>query len=295
MEVTLDKEKKGLFSRRKRNLLLIGLPVSFWLVLVVVIPVTLMFFMSFQSVEGYEIIKIITFKNYFEFFRKQVYWRLLLKSFRMAFTVSATAILICYPLAYFIARKINKYRRLLFMLIVTPLWVSYLVRIIAWRNILGNKGIINLLLIKLGIIEKPLEIFLYNQFAVIITLTYIAIPFVFIPLYTALEKIPNNLIDASKDLGASEMRIIAHIILPLSLPGLLTGFMLSFIIALGDYIIPRELGGTGGVMYGNIVWSQFGLIFDWPLGSALGFILFLIAAIVLSLSRKFGATEGVYF
>ena len=213
----------------------------------------------------------------------------------MAFIVSATAIAICYPLAYFISRKIRKFKRLLFMLIITPLWVSYLIRIIAWRSILGNKGIINIILLKLGIIEEPLKIFLYNQFAVIITLIYMAIPFVFIPLYTSLEKIPNNLIDASRDLGASEIRVIAHVIFPLSMPGLLTGFMLSFIIALGDYIIPREVGGTGGIMYGNIVWSQFGLIYDWPLGSALGFILFIIAAIILALSRKFGSREGVFF
>jgi spermidine/putrescine transport system permease protein len=172
--------------------------------------------------------------------------------------------------------------------------VSYLIRIIAWRTILGNKGLLNLVLIKLGIIHEPLRLFLYNQFAVIITLAYIAIPFVFIPLYTALEKIPKNLIDASIDLGANEFKTLLRIIIPLSSPGLITGFMLSFIIALGDYIIPQQIGGSGGIMYGNIVWSQFGIISNWYLGSALGFILFAMAAVIIGVVRKFGSKEGVY-
>lgn len=273
---------------------ILGIPITVWLILIVLTPVFLMFVMSFKQKSGYEILNVFTFSNYLEFFKNETYWKLLLKSFRMAFIVSLVAIITGYPLAYFISRRLAKFRNFFYMLIITPLWVSYLVRIIAWRTILGNRGLINTALINMGIIKEPLSIFLYNQVSVVITLTYIAIPFVFIPLYTSLEKIPNNLIDAARDLGANEVKTFINVIFPLSLPGLVTGFMLSFIIALGDYIIPSQLGGNTGIMYGNVVWAQFGGAFNWPFGSALGFILFFIAAIVLVIAQIFGSKEGIF-
>jgi spermidine/putrescine transport system permease protein len=272
----------------------IGIPIGLWIIVLVVIPVLIMFSMSFRVKLGPQLVSPLSFGNYLEFFRKPIYWKLFLKSFRISLMVSIVAIVTSYPLAYFISRKLRRFRNLLFMLIITPLWVSYLIRIIAWRTILGNKGLFNMVLIKLGIIDEPLRLFLYNQFAVIVTLAYIAIPFVFIPLYTALEKIPKNLIDASIDLGANEFKTLLRIIIPLSSPGLITGFMLSFIIALGDYIIPQQIGGSGGIMYGNIVWSQFGIISNWYLGAALGFILFAMAAVIIGMVRRFGSKEGVY-
>ncbi|GAI81857.1 unnamed protein product, partial [marine sediment metagenome] len=233
--------------KRKRKTLsnsqiLMMLLISVWLLTVVIIPVATMLNMSFKQVEGFVLKDVFTVNNYLKFFKVEMYWRLFLKSFRMAFIVSIVAIIISYPLTYFVARRMKKFKNILFMLIIVPLWVSYLIRIIALRSILGNRGFLNVFLMQVGIIKEPLEIFLYNQFAVIITLIYIAIPFVSIPLYTALEKIPDALISASRDLGASGARTFIHVILPLSRPGLVTGFMLSFIIALGDYIIPKELG-----------------------------------------------------
>lgn len=281
-------------ERTKLGTLLLGVPVILWLLIIVIIPVILMLIMSFKIKSGYEIANIFTFQNYLAFFENSSYWRILLKSFRMAFIVSFTAIIVSYPLAFFISRVLKKGRSFLFMLIIIPLWVSYLVRIIAWRTILGNGGLLNNLLMNLHITKQPLSIFLYNNFSVILTLTYIAIPFVFIPLYTALEKIPNNLVEAAKDLGANDFHVFKSIILPLSAPGLVTGFMLSFILALGDYIIPQQLGGSTGLMFGNIVWSQFGFVSNWPLGSALGFILFTIAAVILAITQKFSGEEGVY-
>jgi spermidine/putrescine transport system permease protein len=273
--------------------LIISTPIIIWLIFIVLIPIILMFIMSLRLKSGYDILNIFTLKNYLEFFKNDVYWKMLLKSFKMAFYVSIVAIIISYPLAYFISRHVKFSKNLFYMLIIIPLWVSYLVRLVAWRAILGNKGLINTILIKVGLIHVPLRFFLYNQFAVIIALTYIAIPFVFIPVYTALEKIPKNLLDASKDLGANEVQTFKRIILPLSMPGLLSGFMLSFVIALSDYIIPQQLGGSGGLMYGNIVWSQFGTVNNWPQGSALGFILFFVASIILIVSQRVGSSKGV--
>jgi spermidine/putrescine transport system permease protein len=288
--------RKSETSRRGLSLrsYFMGIPIGVWMIVVVIIPVLIMFSMSFRVKLGPQRVSPFSLGNYVEFFMKPIFWKLFLKSFRISIMVSVVAIVASYPLAYFISRKVKKNRNLLFMLIITPLWVSYLIRIIAWRTILGNKGLLNLVLMKIGVIREPVPLFLYNQFAVIVTLAYIAIPFVFIPLYTALEKIPNNLIDASIDLGANEVKTFLRIILPLSSPGLITGFMLSFIIALGDYIIPQQIGGSGGIMYGNIVWSQFGIISNWYLGSALGFILFAVAAVIISIVRRFGSKEGVY-
>ncbi|MCK5568871.1 MAG: ABC transporter permease [Spirochaetes bacterium] len=269
-----------------------GIPIVVWLLFLVVVPLVFTFTMSFYSSEGLEIEKTLTLKNYKLFFTDTIYPRILFKSFRLALSVSIISIVMAYPLAYMVSFKMIRGRNLLFMMCIIPLWVSYLVRIIAWRSILGNRGVINSILMAIGITKGPLEFFLYNKFAIAITLTYICIPFVFIPVYTALEKIPKNIINAANDLGANEFHSFLNVVLPLSLPGLITGFIFSFIIALGDYIIPQQLGGTQGIMFGNLIYSQFGFAFNWPFGAALGFILFVISVIILGLTAKFGSTEG---
>ncbi len=269
-----------------------GIPIVVWLLFLVVVPLVFTFTMSFYSSEGLEIEKTLTLKNYKLFFTDTIYPRILFKSFRLALSVSIISIVMAYPLAYMVSFKMIRGRNLLFMMCIIPLWVSYLVRIIAWRSILGNRGVINSILMAIGITKGPLEFFLYNKFAIAITLTYICIPFVFIPVYTALEKIPKNIINAANDLGANEFHSFLNVVLPLSLPGLVTGFIFSFIIALGDYIIPQQLGGTQGIMFGNLIYSQFGFAFNWPFGAALGFILFVISVIILGLTAKFGSTEG---
>jgi spermidine/putrescine transport system permease protein len=255
-------------------------------------PLAYTFLMSFYSTDGMVIIRGFTLKNYARFFSEPIYFSVLLKSMVLSLVIAVLAILTSYPLAYLVSFRLRRGKQLLFMLSVIPLWVSYLVRIIAWRTILGNKGVLNSFLLGIGLIREPLSFLLYNRFAVAITLTYICIPFVFIPVYTALEKIPRNILEASSDLGAGELRTFLNVVLPLSLPGLVTGFIFAFIIALGDYIIPLQLGGTQGIMFGNLIWSQFGFAFNWPLGAALGFILFAIAVAILTLTSRFGTTEG---
>lgn len=269
-----------------------GIPIVVWLLFLVVVPLVFTFTMSFYSSEGLEIEKTLTLKNYKLFFTDTIYPRILFKSLRLALSVSIISIAMAYPLAYMVSFKMIRGRNFLFMMCIIPLWVSYLVRIIAWRSILGNRGVINSILMAIGITKGPLEFFLYNKFAIAITLTYICIPFVFIPVYTALEKIPKNIINAANDLGANEFHSFLNVVLPLSLPGLITGFIFSFIIALGDYIIPLQLGGTQGIMFGNLIYSQFGFAFNWPFGAALGFILFVISVTILGLTAKFGSTEG---
>jgi len=269
-----------------------GIPVTVWMLALVIGPLAFTFLMSFWSTDGMQITATWTLKNYALFFTDPLYASVLAKSVLLALAIAVLAILAAYPLAYLVSFRIRRGKQLLFMLSIIPLWVSYLVRIIAWRTILGNKGVINSALLAIGAIKEPLTFLLYNRFAIAITLTYICIPFVFIPVYTALEKIPRNLLEASSDLGAGELRTFLTVVVPLSLPGLVTGFIFAFIIALGDYIIPIQLGGTQGIMYGNLIWNQFGFAFNWPLGAALGFILFGIAVAVLTATSRFGTTEG---
>ena len=269
-----------------------GIPITVWMLALVVIPLGYTFVMSFYSVANMQIVKVFTAKNYLLFFTDPMYSAILLKSMLVSLVIAIIAIFAAYPLAYMVSFRVRRGKQLLFMLSIIPLWVSYLVRIIAWRTILGNKGVINSALLALGLIQEPLSFLLYNRFAIAITLTYICIPFVFIPVYTALEKIPRNILEASNDLGANELRSFVNIVLPLSLPGLVTGFIFAFIIALGDYIIPIQLGGTQGMMFGNLIWSQFGFAFNWPFGAALGFILLAISVAILTLTSRFGSTEG---
>jgi spermidine/putrescine transport system permease protein len=272
--------------------LLRGMPITIWLFVLVIGPLAYTFIMSFYSTDGMVIIPGFSLKNYLRFFTDPIFSSTLLKSMAVSLAIAVLSILTAYPLAYLVSFRLRRGKQLLFMLSVIPLWVSYLVRIIAWRTILGNKGVLNSFLLAIGVIREPLSFLLYNRFAIAITLTYICIPFVFIPVYTALEKIPRNLLEASSDLGAGELRTFLNVVFPLSLPGLVTGFIFAFIIALGDYIIPLQLGGTQGIMFGNLIWSQFGFAFNWPLGAALGFILFGIAVAILTLTSRFGTTEG---
>ncbi|HTZ52224.1 MAG TPA: ABC transporter permease [Spirochaetia bacterium] len=269
-----------------------GIPMTVWMLLLVVIPLGYTFVTSFFQVDGLQIAARPTLKNYALFFTDPMYPGILLKSMLISLAIAVIAILAGYPLAYMVSFRVSRGRQVLFMLSIIPLWVSYLVRIIAWRTILGNKGVINSALEAAGIIREPLSFLLYNRFAIAVTLTYICIPFVFIPVYTALEKIPRNLLEASSDLGAGELRTFTSVVLPLSLPGLVTGFIFAFIIALGDYIIPQQLGGTQGIMFGNLIWSQFGFAFNWPFGAALSFILLAITVTILRLTSRFGSTEG---
>lgn len=272
--------------------LLPGVPMTVWMLLLVVVPLGYTFVTSFFQVEGLQIAAKVTLKNYALFFTDSMYSGILLKSMLISLAIALLAVLAGYPLAYMLSFRVRRGRQVLFMLSIIPLWVSYLVRIIAWRTILGNKGVINSVLVASGLIREPLSFLLYNRFAIAVTLTYICIPFVFIPVYTALEKIPRNILEASSDLGAGEARTFISIVLPLSLPGLVTGFIFAFIIALGDYIIPQQLGGTQGIMFGNLIWSQFGFAFNWPFGAALSFILLAITVTILGLTSRFGSTEG---
>ena len=175
-------------------------------------------------------------------------------------------------------------RYLLLLLAVVPLFMSYIVKLYTLRSMLGLNGLVNQMLLGLGILEKPSQIFLFNQRAVLITMAVIYLPFVILPIFLALERIPRSLLQASLDLGAGGWDTFRRIVLPLSLPGTIAGALFAFVLALGDFITPQMVGGTTGFTIGRVIFSQFGLAYNWPFGAAMAAILFLtaLAGIVLA-------------
>jgi spermidine/putrescine transport system permease protein len=270
----------------------IGIPIVLWLVLLIVGPILIMFLDSFYLKAGYTIQHTLSAKNYLEFVQKSIYIPIFVKTIIMAFSVGLVSVILSYPVAYLIARKVTRFRNQLYMLVIVPLWVSYLVRIVAWKTILGRDGVINTLLMSVHVIKEPISALIYSPLAIYIALSYIALPFAFISIYASLDKIPRNLINAAHDLGADGPRTFLEVILPLSMPGVLNGFTMAFVTALGDYIIPAQLGGPNGIMFGNLIVSQFGYTYNWPLGSALGFILFTVTIAIILVSNRYGSREG---
>ena len=198
-------------------------------------------------------------------------------------------VLLAYPLAYFIAFHVKKNKMIWIILVTIPFWTSYLLRVFSWKVILGYNGVINSGLMSLGIIAEPLEFLLYNPIAVVITLAHAWAAVAILPIYVSLEKIDRSLIEASRDLGESAFMTFIRVTLPLSLPGVIAASLLVFIPTVGDYVTPSLVGGTRGIMIGNIIQSMFGKALNWPLGAALSIISMITVTLVVCL--LLGATQ----
>ncbi len=261
---------------------------AIWWGTVLLIPYTLMFVHSFYSTQFPFFVADFQFGNYLKIITDSQYFLVIGRSLKIAFLVSLAAFALSYPLTYFIVFKVRspRLRMALYVATIVPLWVSYLLRAYTWKTILGTEGILNSLLIWMGIIDEPIQLFLYNQFAMVITMAYIYTPFMVMPLYASLEKIPKNLIEASKDLGVGPLRTFLRITLPLSVPGLLAGFTFTFCLSGGDFISPLLVGGPYSNMIANVVATQFGIAMNWPLGSALSMVMLLIVLVIISLSDR---------
>ena len=204
---------------------------------------------------------------------------------RIAGGVTLLSLLLGYPVAYYMSFHAGVRKDLLYQLVIVPLWVSYLVRGYAWKVILGSEGVLNGFLQYLHFIHEPVSFFLYSPFAVVLMLTHIYTPFVFLPLYASLEHIPRNLIEASYDLGASPRATFFRVVLPLSLPGLLAGATFAFVLTLGDFLAPQLVGGPSSIMIANIVQSLFGTAYNWPLGAAISVLILVLTISLLFLAE----------
>ena len=262
---------------------------AIWWGLVLLIPYITIFVISFYSRKFPFHIPDFQFGNYATLLIDPQYYQVLFRSLKISFFVSVVAFCLSYPLTYFLAFKVRsrRLRLMLYVATIIPLWVSYLLRAYTWKTILGTEGVLNSFLLWLGLIDEPLQLFLYNQFAMVITMAYIFTPFMVMPLFAALEKIPRSLIEASKDLGVGRLGTFLRITLPLSVPGILAGFTFTFCLSAGDFISPLLVGGPYSNMIANVIATQFGIANNWPLGSALSMVMLFLVLGIITLSDKF--------
>lgn len=256
-------------------------PPFLYLFFFLLLPYSSIFQNSFWRKELYTIATDFNWDNYIRIWDNPLYRHVILNSLQIAAIVTMCANLIGYPLAYFLVFVAQRHRMLLYLLVIAPLWTSFLLRTFIWKLILGRSGVINGVLQYLGIVDEPVTVFLYNKFSVCLTLTYIFIPFIALPVYTALEKIPREYIEASMDLGANRRQTFVRIILPLSMPGVIAGSIFTFCLSFGDFVTPTLLGGPSGIMIGNVIIGQFGAAFDWPFGSALAVVILVVVLTVI--------------
>jgi len=245
------------------------------------LPIFTLVVYSFWTQDYVHIDKTFTLKNYETFFEKPMYSSLLLRSIWMSATVTVITILLAYPVAYFLAFKVKKNIMTWLIIINLPFWTSYLLRVLAWKIMLGNSGVINSTLLNLGFIQGPLEFLLYSKFAVILTLVHAWAAFAILPIYLSLSKIDGSLLEAAADLGESPVRTFFRVTLPLSMPGVIAAAVIEFIPTVGDYITPMMVGGPKGVMFSWFIAGQFGEANNQPLGSALTIIMMLTITVIV--------------
>jgi spermidine/putrescine transport system permease protein len=249
--------------------------------LTVVAPILAFLVLSLFRVEENQIVREVGLGNYAEVFGNATYRNTFIGSLWLSAQVALFSLLAGYPVAWFVWRRRGRVRNLLLLLTVLPLFMSYIVKLYTLRAVLGLNGLLNQALVGIGLLDAPSKAFLYKQQAVLITMTVIYLPFVILPVYISLERIPHRLLEASTDLGASALRTFRHVVLPLALPGTVAGVLFAFILAMGDFVTPQMVGGTSGFTFGRLIWSQFGLAYNWPLGAAMAAVLFATALLVI--------------
>ena len=210
--------------------------------------------------------------NYQIFFEKPHYLRVLWRSVAVSSMVAAVTVLLAYPAAYFIAIHVQRNKIVWLILITLPFWTSYLLRVFAWKLILGYNGVVNSTLLWLGLIDQPLDFLLYNINAVVLTLAHAWAAFAILPLFVSLQKIDKSLIEAAHDLGEGPVAVFCRVTLPLSMPGIVAATLLVFIPTVGDYVTPKLVGGPNGLMIGSLIQLAFGRLDNWPLGAAISVI-----------------------
>jgi spermidine/putrescine transport system permease protein len=242
------------------------------MVVALVFPVLLLIGRSFVIETGAQDEWILSLENYQTFFQKSHYLRVLWRSVLVSSMVAGVTVLLAYPAAYFIAFHVQRNKMVWLILITLPFWTSYLLRVFAWKLILGFNGVVNSSLQWLGLIDQPLEFLLYNINAVVLTLAHAWAAFAILPIFVSLQKIDKSLIEAAHDLGEGPIATFFRVTLPLSMPGVVAATLLVFIPTVGDYVTPKLVGGPNGLMIGSLIQMAFGRLDNWPLGAAISVI-----------------------
>ncbi len=275
-------------ENRRRFASLIG-PPSFYLFLFFLMPLGVMFIYSFRAGISGVAHDTFTLANYQSFLKNSNFHRLLWQSAGVSFIVSIISNLLAYPVAYYLVFRAGPNRVTLMTLLIIPTWTSYLLRIFSWKLILGSNGVLNSLLLLLGLVEKTSPILIYSRGAVIVTLIYVWVPFVALPIFAALERIDKNLLEAAADLGCRPWEAFLRVTLPLSMPGILAGFFFALIPTLGEFVTPLLVGGASGSMYGNLIQDQFMRALNWPMGSVMSLAMLLAVLLLVSILSRLGS------
>jgi spermidine/putrescine transport system permease protein len=273
-------------GRRGAAWFLVAPPLA-WLVLFFLVPLALILAYSLRPGGG--VISpdkpwVFSLEQYAELFATPAFLRLLGTSVLVALTVAAVATLFAYPIAYFLTFRAGRKAALFLTLLLIPFAVSYLLRVMAWKLMLGPEGAINSVLGWTGLTDEPLELLLYSRSGVIITLVYVWIPFATLPIYAAMQRIERGQLEAAADLGAGPWARFARVTLPLSLPGALVAFFMVFIPTVGEYVTPALVGGTEGIMYGNIIQGFFTRSANWAAGAALAMLMLALTVALVGLA-----------
>ena len=262
-------------------------PVTLIMVLLIAVPLIYVAVMSFCSIdEFYNVTFKFTVQNYVRLANAD-YLKIYAQSIAIALITTIICILVGYPFSYIIARTKSRKKKILYMLVIIPFWTNSLIRTYGWRNFLGSSGLLNGLLMKIGLVSQPVD-FLYKQGTTILGMVYCLIPFMILPLYTAIEKLDDSLLEASSDLGARPVSTFFEVILPLTSSGIFSGSLMVFIPCLGYFFVSDILGGGNSDVIGNLIERQFQSGNNWPLGAALSIILIVVTLILVKIYQKLG-------
>ena len=283
------------------NKLVIGIPYA-WFMLLVAIPLLIILKISLSEMEATSVSNMISwtnglpvlklnFANYQFIFSDALYVKTYISSLKYALLTTVICLAIGYPFAYFMARAPKHIQPTLLMLIMLPFWTSFLLRIYAWKTLLVSNGVINNVLISLGIIQTPLEM-MNNSFSLTIGMVYSYLPFMILPLYANLSKLDLRYLEAAADLGTSPFKAFWLITVPLSKAGIIAGSMLVFIPAVGEFVIPELLGGPDTLMIGRVLWDEFFSNNDWPMAAAVAVIMILLILVPMAILNRAQANEA---
>jgi ABC-type spermidine/putrescine transport system permease subunit I len=288
--------RRAVFRQVRRRRWLLGtltvLPPLAWFGALYLAPLIYLLVTSLWTNNAGIIERVWTLDQYRELTSDPLWLHVLERTVTIAALVTITAFVLAFPLAYFIARYTGRWRQLLYLAVLVPLWSSYLVRVFAWKTILGHDGLLNTFLLDTHIVHHPIDAFLYSNTAVYITLVHVWLPYMVLPVYAAIERIPPSLLEASSDLGARGFQTMARVVWPLAFPGVLAGSIFVFSLSMGDFITPN-LMGNGTQFIGNVIADQFGIASNQPLGAALSMLPLVVLTAFLWLTRRFGVLEAL--
>jgi spermidine/putrescine transport system permease protein len=268
---------------------LLGLPLA-WLAVFFLVPIAIVGAYSVDALSIYPGKHPLTLGGWHDLLHTGVYLKLFWKSVRMSLIVSVVIVLVAYPVAYYLALSGTKRKYVLLLILIAPFLTSYLLRVLAWKVILGSQGVVNTFFVWVGLrsADHPISQLLYSRFAVMLVLAYIWLPFVALPIFVSLESLDRRLLEAASDLGASRWQAFRRVTLPLSMPGVVAAFLFVFIPTVGEFVTPSLVGGTSGYMYGNQIVDLFGTGFpDWRTGSVLSLFLLGVVAVLTAVFARF--------